>query len=279
MKKDKKTKKNHLSPKKKIILRSVLAVLLLALIGWTIRDNTTVGLTTITVTEENLPRGFDGFRIAHVSDLHNSRLWEKTIQQLKEADPDMIVITGDLVDARRTDVDVAMQFIREAVRIADCFYVPGNHEASLPEETYQQLTAQMRDYGVVIMDDSEIVVHRDGSQISIVGHGWNEETDLSQIGSFDGYRILLSHWPEYFSDYATAGFDLVFSGHTHGGQVRLPLIGAIYGPNQGLFPKYDAGLFSEGKTDMIVNRGIGNSRFPFRFFNQPEVILVELQRG
>ena len=92
----------------------------------------------------------------------------------------------------------------------------------------------------------------------------------------DGYTILLSHRPELFETYAQNNVDLVFSGHAHGGQFRIPFVGGIVAPNQGLFPEYDAGMYTEGNTNMVVSRGIGNSVIPFRLNNRPEVILVEL---
>lgn len=263
--------------KKYIILLSIIAAVLLAGIIWTIWGNTTVALTTITITEDNLPYTFNGFRIAQVSDLHNSRLWEKTIERLKESEPNMIVITGDLVDANDPDVDVAIQFIQEAVRIADCFYVTGNHEADLPEETYAQLMNGLNQWGVTVIENREIKVHRGGSYISLVGHSWGDTADVGQLTQFDGYRILLSHQPDGFEDYVAGEYDLVFSGHAHGGQVRLPLIGGLYAPDQGFFPKYDSGVYSQGRTDMVVSRGIGNGGFPFRFNNRPQVIVVELK--
>ena len=117
----------------------------------------------------------------------------------------------------------------------------------------------------------------DGDYITLAGHGWGDTDQIGNLRPDEGYCILLSHQPEGFEDYAAAGFDLVFSGHAHGGQIRVPLIGAVYAPGQGLFPKYDSGLYSEGCTDMVVSRGIGNSVLPFRFNNQPEVIVVELK--
>ncbi len=90
------------------------------------------------------------------------------------------------------------------------------------------------------------------------------------------YTILLSHRPELFETYLDSGIDLVFSGHAHGGQFRLPFIGGLVAPNQGLFPKYDSGLYTDGGTSMVVSRGIGNSIIPFRFHNCPEIVLVEL---
>jgi predicted MPP superfamily phosphohydrolase len=89
--------------------------------------------------------------------------------------------------------------------------------------------------------------------------------------------VLLSHRPELFDTYLTAGMDLVLSGHAHGGQFRLPIIGGLVAPNQGMFPKYDAGLYTARNTNMIVSRGIGNSIVPFRFNNRPEIILIQLQ--
>lgn len=93
------------------------------------------------------------------------------------------------------------------------------------------------------------------------------------------FTILLSHRPELFESYVDGNIDLVLSGHAHGGQFRLPFVGGVLVPNQGFFPKYDAGLFTEGMTTMIISRGIGNSAFPFRFNNRPEVILIELESG
>lgn len=265
--------------KKKRIIWAVVALLLLVMVIWTVWGNTTVGLTTITLTEENLPRGFDGFRIAQVSDLHNSWLWEKAIERLKEAEPDIIVITGDLVNGDPADVEVALAFAKEAIKIAGCFYVTGNHEGTMAEEDYAHLLTGLRELGVVVMEDSQTVIHCDGSYLALVGHSWGSEANLAMLSDFDGYRILLSHQPERFAEYVSANYDLVFSGHAHGGQVRLPFIGGIIAPGQGLFPQYDSGLYSDGNTDMVVSRGIGNSSFPIRFNNQPEVILLELRCG
>ena len=90
------------------------------------------------------------------------------------------------------------------------------------------------------------------------------------------YVVLLSHRPELFNSYVENNVDLVFSGHAHGGQFRIPFIGGIVAPNQGVFPKYDAGIFTEGNTNMVVSKGVGNSIIPFRVNNRPEVILIEL---
>lgn len=104
------------------------------------------------------------------------------------------------------------------------------------------------------------------------------ETHLQELMNESySFTLLLSHRPELFEIYVNNEVDLVLSGHAHGGQFRLPFVGGLVAPNQGLFPKYDAGLYTEENTNMIVSRGIGNSILPFRFNNRPEVILIELQ--
>lgn len=104
------------------------------------------------------------------------------------------------------------------------------------------------------------------------------ENTLNSMNVTDSYCVLLSHRPEAFESYATQDIDLVLSGHAHGGQFRLPFIGGIVAPNQGFFPKYDSGMFSNNNTTMIVSRGLGNSIISIRFNNRPELVMVELIR-
>ena len=117
--------------KKKFIFLAVVAIVLVALVIWIAWGNTALELNTYTVSSAKLPQSFDGYRIAHVSDLHNAEMGkdnEKLLTILRDADPDMIAITGDLIDSRSTNVEIALNFIREAVKIAPCYYVTGNHE-------------------------------------------------------------------------------------------------------------------------------------------------------
>lgn len=265
--------------KKKQIIISAIVVIIVACLIWVIWGNVTVGLNYVTITQKNLPQGFDGYRIAHVSDLHNSGLWKKTIAQLKKAAPDIICITGDLVDSRRTDVDVALAFASEAVQIAPCYYVPGNHEARLEADVYAQLVDGLRALGVTVLQDVYTELTCQGDTIFLGGLGFLDPQKNAALGYMPGYKILLAHHPEYFANYARENFALVLSGHIHGGQFRLPFIGGLYAPNQGLFPEYDSGLYTMGDTTMFISRGIGNSSFPVRFNNRPEVILITLRCG
>ena len=279
--------------KKKFIFLAVAAAVLVALVIWIAWGNTALELNTYTISSSRLPESFDGYRIVHVSDLHNAKMGEdneKLLTMLREADPDMIAITGDLIDSRNTNVEIALQFAQEAMKIAPCYYVSGNHEARVNE--YDELKAEMEAAGVTVLEDAQTQISLEGQTITLIGvndpsyqtdylFGDAEtvmDTKLEELhADNDGFTILLSHRPELFDIYEDHGMDLVLSGHAHGGQFRLPFVGGLVAPNQGLFPKYDAGLYTEENTNMIVSRGIGNSILPFRFNNRPEVILIELQ--
>ena len=279
--------------KRKSIILAVVAAILFALIAWIIWGNTALELSTYTISSSKLPQSFDGYRIAHVSDLHNAEMGkdnETLLTMLRDADPDMIAITGDLIDSRNTDIEVALQFVREAVKIAPCYYVTGNHEARISE--YDELKEAMEAAGVTVLKDAQTEISLTGEFITLIGvNDPSYQTDylfgdaktvmntkLEELHTEqDRFTILLSHRPELFDTYADHSIDLVLSGHAHGGQFRLPFIGGLVAPNQGLFPEYDAGIYTEGNTNMLVSRGIGNSILPFRINNRPEVILIELQ--
>ena len=278
--------------KKKIIVLSVVAIFLLALIIWIVWGNKALELNTYNITGNDIPKEFDGFRIAQVSDLHNAEMGkdnEKLISMLVDAEPHIIVITGDMIDSRNTKVDVALNFAEQAVKIAPCYYVTGNHEARVDE--YRDLKDGLIELGVTVLEDAKTQIVLSGESITLVGvddpsfqtdylFGDDETVMNSELNELineeDGYVILLSHRPELFDTYVENKVDLIFSGHAHGGQFRIPFIGGVVAPNQGVFPKYDAGIYSAGDTNMVVSRGVGNSIIPFRINNRPEVILIEL---
>ena len=277
--------------KKKWIL-SLIALVLFILIGWTLWANTALEVNEYEIVSDRIPQGFDGFRIAQISDLHNAEFGErneKLIQLLSQTDPDIIVITGDLIDSRHTDIEIALDFARLAIKLAPVYYVSGNHEARVCE--YEDLKMGLAEAGVIVLEEQKVQITREGKSISILGiddpsfqedylFGDSESVARQAIENLqnesDGYTVLLSHRPELFNLYVDTGMDLVFSGHAHGGQFRLPFIGGLVAPNQGFFPEYDAGLFSEGSTTMIVSKGVGNSIIPIRVNNRPEIIVATL---
>lgn len=271
----------------------VACIALISLIVWTLWGNSALEVNTYTIASNRLPESFSGFRIAQVSDLHNAEMGEgndELLAILRGSEPDIIVITGDMVDSYHTDIDIALRFSEAAMEIAPCYYVTGNHEARISE--FDDLKAGLEAAGVIVMENERIELEQEGEVIALLGvSDPSFQTDYlfgdsaSVIsGTFqeltaadDAYTILLSHRPELFDTYVKSGVDLVFSGHAHGGQFRLPFVGGLVAPNQGLFPEYDAGLFTEGNTTMVVSKGVGNSIIPVRFNNRPEIIVVVLE--
>ena len=277
--------------KKTVLIVSVLAILCLGI--WTLWGNIALEVNEYEIVSDRIPEAFTGFRIAQVSDLHNKDFGEgygQLLTLLSEINPDIIVVTGDLIDSRQTDLDIALEFAWQAGKIARVYYVSGNHEARVPE--YEDLKIGLVKAGVVILENQKVQITREGESITLMGiddpsfqedylFGDSESVARQAIEDLqnesDGYTILLSHRPELFDLYVETEMDLVFSGHAHGGQFRLPFIGGLVAPNQGFFPEYDAGLFNKNNTTMIVSRGVGNSIIPIRFNNCPEIIVAELK--
>ena len=234
-----------------------------------------------------------GFTIAQISDLHNEEFGEgqkKLLNMVSECNPDVIAITGDFIDCRHPNVDIAIEFIEGAVDIAPVYYIPGNHERWVFKE-YKDLCQRMKEAGVHLMTDTQEPLFYNNNEIVCMGIKDPDFYDAAEsdtkklltrevINEFEyteeDFTLLLSHRPELFDIYTEAGINLILTGHAHGGQFRLPFIGGLAAPNQGLFPKYDAGVFSENVTHMVVSRGIGNSIIPIRCNNPLENVVVKL---
>ena len=265
----------------------VILILIAALIAWAAIDSRNIDVTRFTVS--GAPEAFSGFKIVQISDLHNAEFGtdnQKLIDILKSEAPDAIVITGDLIDARRTNTEIAESFARRCMEIADCYYVPGNHEARLGG-TYDAFESALIADGVNVLRNGSVRIRKGMDSIRIIGVDdpafakasdaiTNLDAALEALSS-DDFTILLAHRPELIDEYSKWGIDLVLSGHAHGGQIRLPGIGGLYAPGQGFFPRYTSGNYTVGDTEMIVSRGIGNSAFPLRVNDRPEVVIVTLK--
>ena len=277
------------------IVRSILvaiSALFVFFVGHTIWSNTTVGSSHFQVTSERIPSEFTGFKIAQISDLHNVQFGEdnsKVINILKKEKPNIIAITGDLVDSNHLDMDTAMEFVYQATDIAPCYYVTGNHEGWIGP-TYNTLEEKLTEAGVTVLRNNGVLLREGEAHIQLIGlndpvfsigsHVSKTDALASELHNMkleSGFTILLSHRPEAFDEYTKYDIHLVLAGHAHGGQIRIPFVGGLKAPGQGIFPKYDAGEYRKNDTTMIVSRGIGNSVFPVRINNQPEVVIVQLK--
>ena len=261
--------------------------------GWFLWGNSALMTSEIPVKSPRLPEGFEGFRIAQISDLHNAEFGDgnrKLLSMLAETRPDIIVLTGDIVDSRNTKPEISLAFAAEAVKIAPCYFITGNHEARVAHIGFPE---KLRSLGVTVLRNEAVMLERNGDTITLMGvDDPTFEVDymtgdcrpvmmaaLEKLTEEDrGYTILLSHRPEWFSLYRDYGIDLIFCGHAHGGQFRIPFVGGIIAPNQGFFPDYDGGLYTEEDSAMVVSRGLGPSIIPMRVNNRPEIVVVELHR-
>lgn len=282
---------------KRMIVKGVMCcflLLFLVILVWTIWSNTALMVNEVSISSDRLPAPFSGFRVAQISDLHNAEFGEDNttlLQMLSECQPDIIAITGDLIDSQHTNIEIALSFAQESVKIAPTYYVTGNHEANCFE--YDTLKAGLETASITVMEDEIVYLEREGETITLLGladpnftinkgYLFGEVPAMVSTklkGMYEQktmYSILLSHRPELFKTYVTCGIDAILGGHAHGGQFRLPFIGGLIAPNQGLFPRYDAGIFTDHNTNMIVSRGLGNSIVPIRFNNRPEIVLIEL---
>lgn len=265
-------------------------VVLLIFIVWLIITNINIQTTLIKINNEDIPKSFDKYRIAVIADLHNKQWSNKLTKSLDKSKPDIIVIVGDLIDSSKTDIDVAMDFVDNAIKLAPVYYVSGNHEAWSGQ--YENLKSLLLKSGVIVLDDEEVLIKNKSDKILMlglsdpdfykVGAPHYESASLIEsrlttiINGYEGYKVLLSHRPEHFETYSRLGVDLTISGHAHGGQVRIPFLGGLIAPNQGFMPQYTSGRYTLNEKDMVVSRGLGNSIIPIRFNNMPQLVIIEL---
>ena len=271
--------------------KRTIAIGIVLFLVWMVWGNLSIAETHFTLSDEKVPEAFAGFKIAHLSDIHDRNINKALRQPLEDVKPDIIVITGDLIDSREPDIEQAVALVESLQEFAPVYFVTGNHEAWSGK--YKSLEEGLLEAGVTILANDSIELERDTEMIRLLGvedpsfkigsNLLNEEAavvettirDLSD--GADTFSILLSHRPELFDMYRQNNIDLVLSGHAHGGQFRLPLIGGLIAPDQGLFPEYTAGIYEEEGTRMIVSKGLGNSMIPIRFNNHAEIIFIELQ--
>ena len=271
-------------------------LLVIALIAGTFifTDNYNVRATEYTVEAATLPKSFDNFKIVQISDLHNTEFGkdnEKLLKIIKEQNPDVVVVTGDTIDGFFTNIQIPIKLFEEVLEICDVYLVVGNHEIRSDSTLYFDFLDTLTEMGVVVLKDESAYIEKNGEKIQVIGlndasnykavYGDTYKETLTEaintLDEEDTFTVLLSHHPELFKEYAKTDVDLVFSGHAHGGQVRIPFLGGIIAPDQGVLPQYTEGSFTENNTTMIVSRGLGNSIIPLRINNPPEVVVVNLK--
>ncbi|HNX14534.1 MAG TPA: metallophosphoesterase [Oscillospiraceae bacterium] len=235
-------------------------------------------------------------RIILITDLHGSLYGgnqKNLIKAVKKQNPDIVFFSGDIFDEYSAD-DNAERLLSALSAFYPCFYITGNHESWRNDTA--AIKERVRKFGITTLEGTGQTVKIKGQEIMVfgiddpegfsgsayskskIGNGWYQQLEScrTQIQS-QKFCILLSHRPELISSYENSGFDLVLSGHAHGGQARLPgIINGLYAPNQGFFPKYTGGLYELVNTDLIVSRGLCKNGIP-RIFNPPELVNVDIE--
>lgn len=248
------------------------------------RENLQV--TDYTVASEKLPEEFDGFKIVQLSDLHGAQFGEdndELIAAVAELEPDIIALTGDFVTSD-ADLPVLRALIPRLTALCSVYFVSGNHEfgSGLASEVRNIMT----DSGVKYLSNEFLSLSRGGA--SIILGGVEDPLAYADMLSPDelaremddtdpaAFKILLGHRNYWMTEYPELPVDLIFSGHAHGGIIRIPGVGGLVGTDRRLFPDFEAGQFDNGRYSLIVSRGLGNSVPIPRLLNRPEIVCVTL---
>ena len=271
------------------LLFLALAVLAALFLRW---DNAALQTTYFDPVFADLPEGFDGCRIAVLSDLHGAEFGENNQElftAVAQESPDYIVYLGDLEDHYRGPAAGYAETVAGSLTaIAPTYYVTGNHEWAIKDVPVlkERLTAG----GVTVLSNQFLTLERGGDAIVLAGiddpNGYADqkppETVAAEVYAAHGdpFWLLMAHRNDRFeSQYSLLGADLVLSGHGHGGIIRLPFTDGLLSTNRTFFPSYTAGLYEANGSCLFVTRGLGNSGPSFRLFNRPEVAVLTLHKG
>lgn len=270
---------------------ALIVLILILLFIFCYRQNNKLDVTDYVIESEKVNRDI---KIVHLSDFH-SKPFRAALNETKRQKPDIICITGDYINDKCKNREKMLDYGKELVKIAPVFYITGNHERRL--DIFSELMEKLEDIGFNVLlnkvahTENVTVLGLDENQADFSDYkarkkGTFEYKDMSpyfrELERADNFRLVLSHFPENFEgikevNYSQYDFDLQLSGHAHGGQWIMPFIGPLFSPGQGIFPKYARGSFGS-RPRLIISRGLGNSEFPLRLFNHPEIVTVKIKK-
>ncbi len=266
----------------------VFALLVLILVVMGYDSNTRIVTEEFPVSGSKIPEAFNGYRIVQLSDLHGKSFGknnERLVSAVKSAKPDIIVITGDLIEDSKSGA-WARSLFQSLTPIAPVYYVTGNHEWA--SGGLVELFQIIDDCGVIPLRNEYLLLTKDKDSLVLAGvddpNGFADQKTPQQLFSEikskhkDNYTLLLAHRNTLLDTYAGIGADLVLTGHSHGGIIRLPFVGGVLSTDRSFFPKYDAGFFIREKTVMFVSRGLGPFRHIPRFLNNPQIAVIILKK-
>lgn len=251
-----------------------------------------------TVENSKLPKDFDGLKIVHISDVH-SKIFGKdnsgVINRVLKINPDIVIMSGDIIDKREKDIEKFISMYKTIYEKYPTYYSIGNHERNLGWKKYKKYLKRLQSCGVHVIINGSEKLNKNNSHITINALKFRENMQpkvltsekeeefvsymrkkLKDLNTQD-FNILISHDPENFKMYKKLGVDLVFSGHVHGGLIRIGKI-CLLSPRRTFFPKYSYGKTTEENTTIITSSGMGKATLPIRLFNRPEIVEITLKK-
>ncbi|TJX15880.1 metallophosphoesterase [Tissierella creatinini] len=263
-------------------LRKILLTLVLLAVVFSIYNYKQISKYYINKINLKSNKIVEPIRITQITDFHSNQNinLDDLFEDIKDFNPHMILLTGDIIDYKTSDFSLAAKVLEQSKSITSrVFFINGNHE--IRNKYYNEFQLLVEKNGITILDDSWQVLEIGNNKIKLFGSSFyadkNDYGKLFKDISPQEYNILLSHSPNRPINYLYEDTDLILSGHTHGGQVRLPLIGGIIAPGQGAFPKYDKGIFQVGNTVLYIDSGLGNSVYPIRAFNRVQITNITIE--
>ena len=257
-------------------------------------DNTLVEVTKYEIKNNKVPKEFNKFKIVQLSDFHSYGFEKdnlKLLEKIHEEVPDIIVITGDMVNKYDTKFEKFLNIAETLSKKYKIYYIVGNHEIRLKKEDLEYVLNKLRGFGIKILNDEKITIARKSDQVNIYGLNIplsyykiiNKPDNVGEVISKvlkrcreEEFNILLAHNPLFFEEYSKHNVDLTLSGHVHGGMIRLPFLGAILSPERRFFPKYSGGIYEMNNKKLIVSRGLGHSKRGIRLFNKRDLVSITL---
>lgn len=225
-------------------------------------------------------------KIVLLTDIHNRSVDTTVIKQEK---PDLIAVSGDIINSDCTDLSIATTLLERLALIAPTYVSLGNHELEYEERTGEDIAAIFEKTGAIVLDKKYVDVEINNKSVRVGGiygyclpERYNHDNEdeivfLREFEDTDSYTILLNHLPYSWTHYGISedyDIDLVLSGHTHGGQIILPFVGGLYDPEFGFFPGKVSGRFDSNDTTVIVSNGIGSANELLPRLNKPEIVVI-----
>lgn len=290
--------------KKHRILWVVILILLciFTIIGLNNKMNKNFVIKEETLIYKKLPKSLEYYKILQLSDLHSKKFGtnnEKLIKSIKEINPDLILVTGDMFTVSDISIDmneeelVPYQLLSKLATHYKIVYVSGNHEEGKDiiyngddyrgrnrskNNSYNRYRNKLESLGVTFVENTSLQNYNDFINIYGVYFDSMEKDEYYQSINLDKtkFNIMLCHDPKYFDTFVNMGFDLILSGHVHGGIIRIPLVGGLFSPDRTFFPKYDKGIYKINNSYMNVSTGLGDSILK-RVLNPPEINVITLK--